>query len=753
MCPQWTFWRCKVKKKFEITGMTCSACSNRVQKVVSKLEGVKMVDVNLLTNSMVVDYEKTVSIDKIIQTVEKAGYGAAVYEPKENVSKVELQHMKIRLWVSIACLIPLLYIAMGHMLGAPLPAFFHEPLIFTGAQLILTIPILWVNRSYFTHGFRNLFKGSPNMDSLIAIGSSAAFLYGIYAFVKMIVAIQGKDFNTVEHFMMNLYFESAGMIVALITVGKYLEKRAKGKTSEAIEKLMDLSPKMATVIKDGKEVQIPTQEVSVGDIVLIKPGESVPVDGKVIEGETYVNQSALTGESAEVKKQIDDEVMTASINLNGVIRILAQKVGEDTTLAQIIHLVEEASSSKAPIGKLADKISGIFVPVVITIAVLSALIWLLVGKDVEFALSIGISVLVISCPCALGLATPVSIMVATGKGAQKGILIKSAESLENAHLVDTVVLDKTGTITEGKTKVTKMVTNRKIEKEELLQIVASLEKNSEHPIARAIVSYVQEEMTITLEKVSDFEAMSGKGIKGKIGQKAYLVGNLVWMKEEQREITQTLQQEATRLANDAKTVIFVADDIEVLGILAISDSIKVDSKQAVELLKKENIEVIMLTGDQEEVAKEIARQVSIEKVIAQVLPQDKEEVVRKLQENGNKVAMVGDGINDSPALARANVGIAIAAGTDIAMESADIVLVKNSLMDVVTAIRLSKATIQNIKMNLFWAFFYNIIGIPIAAGILYPFFEFTLNPMIAAAAMSLSSICVVTNSLRLRKFE
>lgn len=733
--------------------MTCSACSSRVQKVVSKLEGVKTVDVNLLTNSMVVDYEKQVSIDKIIQTVEKAGYGAAVYKPKENVAKVELQHMKIRLWVSIVCLIPLLYIAMGHMLGAPLPAFFHEPLIFTGVQLVLTIPILWVNRSYFTHGFRNLFKGSPNMDSLIAIGSSAAFLYGIYAFIKMIVAIQGNDYNTVEHFMMNLYFESAGMIVALITVGKYLEKRAKGKTSEAIEKLMDLSPKMAIVIRDGKEVQIPTQEVSVGDIVLIKPGESVPVDGKVIEGETYVDQSALTGESIEVKKQIGDEVMTASMNLNGVIRISAQKVGEDTTLAQIIHLVEEASSSKAPIGKLADKISGIFVPVVITIAVLSALIWLLVGKDVEFALSIGISVLVISCPCALGLATPVSIMVATGKGAQKGILIKSAESLENAHLIDTVVLDKTGTITEGKTKVTQVVTSTKLEKEQLLKIVASLEKNSEHPIARAIVNYVQEEKVMTLEKVSDFKVISGKGIIGKIEQKEYLVGNLVWMKEENRRITSDLQQEAANLAKEAKTVIFVADDREVLGILAISDTIKVDSRQAVELLKQERIEVIMLTGDQEEVAKEIASQVSIEKVIAQVLPQDKEKVVRKLQESGNHVAMVGDGINDSPALARANVGIAIAAGTDIAMESADIVLVKNSLMDVVTAIRLSKATIQNIKMNLFWAFFYNIIGIPIAAGILYPFFEFTLNPMIAAAAMSLSSICVVTNSLRLRKFE
>ena len=733
--------------------MTCSACSSRVQKVVSKLEGVSQVEVNLLTNTMVVAFNKEVTIEKIIKTVEKAGYGASIFEPKENIAEREIKEMKVRLWVSIICLIPLLYIAMGHMLGAPLPSIFHEPLFFTLAQLVLTLPILWVNKSYFIHGFRNLFKGSPNMDSLIAIGSTAAFLYGIYAFIKMILALQIDDQDTVQHFMMNLYFESAGMIVALITVGKYLEKRAKGKTSEAIQKLMNLSPKVTTIIKDGKEIQIPTQEVKIGDRVVIKPGESIPVDGEIIQGETYVDQSALTGESVEVKKRIGDQVMTASMNQNGVIHIIAQKVGEDTTLAQIIHLVEEASSSKAPIGKLADKISGVFVPIVIVIAILASFIWILVGMDIEFALSIGISILVISCPCALGLATPVSIMVATGKGAQKGILIKSAESLENAHLIDTVVLDKTGTITQGKTKVTQVMMDEEITKEEQLwKIVGSLENNSEHPIAREICQDVKEK-EIENEKVEAFEVVSGKGIKGKIGQENYMVGNQLWMQEEEKSIKESLKQEAIKLNKEAKTVIFVANDKAVLGIIAISDVIKEDSKQAVEMLKKEHIDVIMLTGDQEEVAKEIASQVGIDKVISQVLPQDKEKVVRNLQEEGKNVAMVGDGINDSPALARANVGIAIAAGTDIAMESADIVLVKNSLLDVATAIRLSKATIQNIKMNLFWAFFYNSIGIPIAAGILYPFFGFTLNPMIAAAAMSLSSICVVTNSLRLRRFQ
>ena len=733
--------------------MTCSACSSRVQKVVSKLEGVSQVEVNLLTNTMVVEYDKQVTVEKIIKTVEKAGYGASIFEPKENIAEKEIKEMKARLWISIICLIPLLYIAMGHMLGAPLPSMFHEPLFFTLAQLVLTLPILWVNKSYFIHGFRNLFKGSPNMDSLIAIGSTAAFLYGIYAFIKMILALQIDDQDTVQHFMMNLYFESAGMIVALITVGKYLEKRAKGKTSEAIQKLMNLSPKVTTIIKDEKEIQIPTQEVKIGDRVVIKPGESIPVDGEIIQGETYVDQSALTGESVEVKKRIGDQVMTASMNQNGVIHIIAQKVGEDTTLAQIIHLVEEASSSKAPIGKLADKISGVFVPIVIAIAILASFIWILVGMDVEFALSIGISILVISCPCALGLATPVSIMVATGKGAQKGILIKSAESLENAHLIDTVVLDKTGTITQGKTKVTQVMMDEEITKEEQLwKIVGSLENNSEHPIARAICQYVKEK-EIENEKVEAFEVVSGKGIKGKIGQENYMVGNQLWMQEEEKSIKESLKQEAIKLNKEAKTVIFVANNRAVLGIIAISDVIKEDSKQAVEMLKKEHIDVIMLTGDQEEVAKEIASQVGIDKVISQVLPQDKEKVVRNLQEEGKNVAMVGDGINDSPALARANVGIAIAAGTDIAIESADIVLVKNSLLDVATAIRLSKATIQNIKMNLFWAFFYNSIGIPIAAGILYPFFGFTLNPMIAAAAMSLSSICVVTNSLRLRRFQ
>ena len=713
----------------DITGMSCSACSSRIEKMVNKLECVKKAEVNLLTNSMVVDIDDKKNLDIVIKTVEKLGYGASL---QKKIKKEEKQESKAKLITSFILLIMLMYVSMGSMLSLPMPEVIqNNPQINAILQLALTIPILILHRHYFINGFKNLIHLSPNMDSLIAIGGGAAFVYGIFAIYKILTG----DL----HYSHQLYFESSAMIVTLISLGKYLEGRAKHKTTNAINQLIDLSPEKATVLRDGKEEQILTKDVKVGDIVVIKPGEKIPVDGLVIEGTSYVDQSAITGESMEVKKEIGDEVMTASINQNGSIKIEAKKVGEDTTLAQIIKLVENASASKAPIGKLADKVSGIFVPIVIAIALIATIIWLIVGKDFEFALSIGIAVLVISCPCALGLATPVSIMVGTGKGAENGILIKSAESLENAHKIDTIILDKTGTITEGKAKV-KNIKSKKMSEEELLQIVASIEKTSEHVIAKTILQYYEGEIL----KVQNFEAIPGKGVKADIQGTTYFVGNEKLMQENEVHIEKE---------DIAQTILYVSTKQEFLGYITIEDSIKKDSKQAIEELKKMHIHPIMLTGDNKQVAERIAKEVGIETVIAEVLPQDKERVVREEQEKGRNVAMVGDGINDSPALARANVGIAIGAGTDIAIETADIVLIKNSILDVVKAIRLSKQTIKNIKMSLFWAFIYNIIGIPIAAGILEPAFGFTLNPMIAAACMSLSSVSVVCNALRLRKIH
>lgn len=713
----------------DITGMSCSACSSRIEKMVNKLECVKKAEVNLLTNSMVVDIDDKKNLDIVIKTVEKLGYGASL---QKNIKKEEKQESKAKLITSFILLLILMYVSMGSMLSLPMPEVIqNNPQINAILQLALTIPILILHRHYFINGFKNLIHLSPNMDSLIAIGGGAAFVYGIFAIYKILTG----DL----HYSHQLYFESSAMIVTLISLGKYLEARAKHKTTNAINQLIDLSPEKATVLRDGKEEQILTKDVKVGDIVVIKPGEKIPVDGLVIEGTSYVDQSAITGESMEVKKEIGDEVMTASINQNGSIKIEAKKVGEDTTLAQIIKLVENASASKAPIGKLADKVSGIFVPIVIAIALIATIIWLIVGKDFEFALSIGIAVLVISCPCALGLATPVSIMVGTGKGAENGILIKSAESLENAHKIDTIILDKTGTITEGKAKV-KNIKSKKMSEEELLQIVASIEKTSEHVIAKTILQYYEGEIL----KVQNFEAIPGKGVKADIQGTTYFVGNEKLMQENEVHIEKE---------DIAQTILYVSTKQEFLGHITIEDSIKKDSKQAIEELKKMHIHPIMLTGDNKQVAERIAKEVGIETVIAEVLPQDKERVVREEQEKGRNVAMVGDGINDSPALARANVGIAIGAGTDIAIETADIVLIKNSILDVVKAIRLSKQTIKNIKMSLFWAFIYNIIGIPIAAGILEPAFGFTLNPMIAAACMSLSSVSVVCNALRLRKIH
>ena len=757
------------KAKFAIQGMTCSSCSSHVEKAVSKLEGIQNVNVNLLSNNMTVNYDETILDDKtIIQAVIHAGYGATCEMPKQRKKKQEkaddktelITNMKKRLIISICFLVPLMYIAMYHMFqqwfGISVPPMITK--VFHGAenainfgltQFLLLLPILYVNRNYFIVGFKRLFKGSPNMDSLIAIGSGAATVYGIFAIYMIGYGLGHHQMELVERYRMDLYFESAGTILTLITLGKYLETKSKGKTSDAIRKLMDLAPKTATVIRDNKEIEIDLEEIVVGDILVIRPGGSIPVDGIVIEGTSSVDQSSITGESIPVEKAEGDSVVSGTINKTGYFKMKATKVGDNTTLSQIIKLVEEASNSKAPIAKIADKVSAIFVPTVIAIAVLTIIIWLIVGQSFAFALTMGIAVLVISCPCALGLATPVAIMVGTGKGAENGILIKSAESLELLHLVDTIVLDKTGTITEGKPKVTDIITTLK--EQELLKIAGSLEKNSEHPLAEAILQKAKEE-SIELFEIKEFVAVSGRGVKGNIEGENYIGGNLAFMKENNIDInTITLQSE--QLLKQGKTVLYFSNENDVIGMVAVADTIKPTSYQAIEELKEKKLEVVMLTGDNKIVAETIGKELGIDKVVSEVLPQDKEKEVAKLQKQGKKVAFIGDGINDSPALVKADVGIAIGSGTDIAIESADIVLMKDNLLDSVKAIALSKAVIRNIKMNLFWAFFYNTIGIPIACGIFYPIFGLKLNPMIGAAAMSLSSVCVVTNALRLRNFQ
>lgn len=753
-----------MKQKFQVTGMTCSACSATVERNVKKLEGVKEVTVNLLSNSMVVSYdEDKVHNQTIIDTVVKAGYQAAL-EQKNNqkkasatpaVSPVEqdIKNMKFRLILSFVFLIPLMYISMGHMFGAPLPNFLtgnENALSFALTQFLLTLPVVYVNRKYFQAGFKNLVKLHPNMDSLIAIGSSAALIYGVFAIYQIGIGLGYQDMETVHHYTMDLYFESSAMILALITLGKFLETKSKGKTSEAITKLLHLAPKTATVIRNGEEQEIPVEEVVVGDRIVIKPGQSIPVDGVIIEGSSSVDQSALTGESIPVEKNVGDKVIAASVNKMGSFHMEAQKVGDDTTLAQIIQLVEDANASKAPIAKLADKISGIFVPVVITIAVIATIVWLILGYPFEFALSIGIAVLVISCPCALGLATPVAIMVGTGKGAEYGILIKSAEALEVAHSVKTVVLDKTGTITEGKPKVTDVVPSEYISEQELLSVAASMEKPSEHPLADAIVAYAQEKKVGFLP-TEHFKAVSGQGITASMNGTEYYAGNISFIS--QYVDVGSFEELSNTFADQGKTPLYFADSNHILGVIAVADVVKPTSAEAISQLKDMHIDVVMLTGDHKKTAQAIQKQLGIDRVVAEVLPQDKEREIRALQEGGHKVAMVGDGINDAPALARADVGIAIGAGTDIAIESADIVLMKNSLLDVVTAIRLSKATIRNIKENLFWAFFYNSIGIPLAAGVFFSLLGWKLNPMFGAAAMSLSSVCVVLNALRLKFFK
>lgn len=770
-----------MKERFDVTGMTCSACSSHVEKSVSKLTGVENVSVNLLTNSMQVEFdENKLDTAGIIKAVEDAGYGAAVKDghakpgtktsgqsgSQENsgLSAVEqnVKNMKKRLIVSLIFWIPLMYVSMGHMiyqwLNIPMPPFTmnflhgnENAITYAFTQFLLLLPILIANQKYFKNGFKTLWHRSPNMDSLIAIGAGAAILYGIFAIYRIGYAMGHGDMAVVHQYAHDLYFESAGTILTLITIGKYLETKSKGKTSEAITKLLNLAPKTVTVVRDGVEQVVDAADVEKGEIFLVKPGESVAVDGIVLEGKSSFDESAITGESIPVPKQEGDTIVSASMNKSGLIRAKATKVGEDTTIAQIIRLVEEASSSKAPIAKMADKIAGVFVPTVITIALITGIIWLISGATFEFAMSTAIAVLVISCPCALGLATPVAIMVGTGKGAENGILIKSGDALETAHQIDTVVLDKTGTITQGKPVVTDIIcaAGKNADKTQLLQIAGSLEKGSEHPLAEAIVNYC-ETNNIFLEKVTDFNALFGKGIEGTVSGTHYFAGNEKMMEEKGISLSTEQKNQIHALAKQGRTPLLFADEKQFLGIVAVADVVKPTSKEAVQKFRDYGIHVIMLTGDNEVTAQAIKEQVGIDEVIAGVLPTQKEEKISALKQAGHKVAMIGDGVNDAPALASADVGIAIGAGTDVAIESADIVLMKNDLLDAVGAVKLSKAVIRNIKENLFWAFFYNSIGIPLAAGVLYPFFQIKLNPMFGAAAMSLSSVCVVSNALRLR---
>lgn len=770
-----------MKERFDVTGMTCSACSSHVEKSVGKLTGVENVSVNLLTNSMQVEFdENKLDTAGIIKAVEDAGYGAAVKDEhaksgaktsgqsgsQENsgLSAVEqnVKNMKKRLIVSLIFWIPLMYVSMGHMiyqwLNIPMPPFTmnflhgnENAITYAFTQFLLLLPILIANQKYFKNGFKTLWHRSPNMDSLIAIGAGAAILYGIFAIYRIGYAMGHGDMMVVHQYAHDLYFESAGTILTLITIGKYLETKSKGKTSEAITKLLNLAPKAVTVVRDGVEQVVDAADVEKGEIFLVKPGESVAVDGIVLEGKSSFDESAITGESIPVPKQEGDTIVSASINKSGLIRAKATKVGEDTTIAQIIRLVEEASSSKAPIAKMADKIAGVFVPAVITIALITGVIWLISGATFEFAMSTAIAVLVISCPCALGLATPVAIMVGTGKGAENGILIKSGDALETAHQIDTVVLDKTGTITQGKPVVTDIIcaAGKNADKTQLLQIAGSLEKGSEHPLAEAIVNYCVTN-NISLEKVTDFNALFGKGIEGTVSGTHYYAGNEKMMEEKGISLSTEQKNQIRELAKQGRTPLLFADKKQFLGIVAVADVVKPTSKEAVQKFRDYGIHVIMLTGDNEVTAQAIKEQVGIDEVIAGVLPTQKEEKISALKQAGHKVAMIGDGVNDAPALASADVGIAIGAGTDVAIESADIVLMKNDLLDAVGAVKLSKAVIRNIKENLFWAFFYNSIGIPLAAGVLYPLFQIKLNPMFGAAAMSLSSVCVVSNALRLR---
>ena len=836
-----------MKERYHVTGMSCSACSSHVEKAVNKLENVEKASVNLLTETMDVTYDETkITSAEIIDAVVKAGYGASVMTEGSAAGaggqstsgnagsigrsaadgKQELQQkldadaraMKWRLGISIGFLIPLMYVSMHHMLkewfGIPVPAFIvntmhgnANAMNFALTQFLLLLPILYVNRKFFSVGFKTLAHRSPNMDSLIALGSGAALVYGIFAMYRISYGLGYGDMTVVEHYSHDLYFESSGTILTLITVGKYLESRSKGKTSEAITKLMNLAPKVAILVTwDGQEKEVPTESLQKGDVFLVKPGSLVPVDGIVLEGNSSVDEAAITGESVPVEKQAGDHVVSATVNKAGFLKCRADRVGDDTTLAQIIRLVEEASASKAPIAQLADKVAGVFVPTVMTISLITLVVWLLNGATAEFAISTAIAVLVISCPCALGLATPVAIMVGTGVGAGNGILIKTGEALQQAKEIDTVVLDKTGTITSGKLKVEEVGGYQSdFPADAMMQIAAALEKKSEHPLAEAVVEYA-ERFRLTIPEIVDFKATFGRGVEGALaadfraveatkndgptavfyagklsngsntsgngtrkapptgntvpdtgsvfpaGTKFY-VGNLAFLQEKNIILPQGAAEGLDRMADEGMTPLLVAQEGRFLGIIGVSDTVKATSYEAINAWEKMGVRVIMLTGDNRRTAEAVRQKLGISEVVAEVLPQDKEKKVSELKRQGHKVAMIGDGINDAPALAAADVGMAIGAGTDVAMESADIILMKNDLRDAVTAMKLSRAVIRNIKENLFWAFFYNCIGIPLAAGVLYPAFQIRLNPMFGAAAMSLSSIFVVGNALRLRGFK
>ncbi|MBR2672597.1 MAG: heavy metal translocating P-type ATPase [Oscillospiraceae bacterium] len=754
-----------MKEKYDVTGMTCAACQAHVEKSVSKLDGVNNVAVNLLQNSMTVEYDESkVSESDIVKAVESGGYGARKAGTKDSREKqstkagngvIEEQEkaLKTRLISSLCFLLPLMYISMGSMWGLPIPGFLsgtENAVSFAFMQMLLVLPVAYINRAFFINGFRSLWHRAPNMDALVALGSTASFVYGVFAIFRMSWGLGHGDMELVHSYHHDLYFESSSMILTLITVGKFLEARSKGKTSDAISKLMDLSPDTAIVLRDGEEVEIATEDVIVGDTVVVKPGGRVPVDGTVVFGSAAIDESAITGESIPVEKSVGSKVTSATIVKTGSIRFTADRVGEDTTLSQIIRLVDDASGSKAPIARLADKIAGVFVPIVMGISLVTLIVWLAAGQTAEFAISCAIAVLVISCPCALGLATPTAIMVGTGKGAENGVLFKSAEALETLHGIDTVVMDKTGTITEGKARVTDVETFG-YEKRALMGIIAAVEKMSEHPLAEAVVNYAGEQ-GIPLPDASGFNAVAGEGIEGTVEGKVYYAGNLRMM-QRLGISADNAQEISERLADEGKTVLYAADSEKLLGIIAVSDEPKESSSKAIESLEGMGINVVMLTGDNRKTAGAIQRRLGIRRAVAEVLPQDKEREIRRLQEEGRKVAMIGDGINDAPALTRADVGMAIGAGTDIAIESADVVLMKNDLMDAVSAIQLSQAVLKNIKQNLFWAFFYNAIGIPLAAGVLWPAFGLKLSPMFGAAAMSMSSFFVVTNALRLRFFK
>lgn len=753
------------KESFEVLGMTCSACSTKVEKTILKQDGVKNASVNLLTSSMEVFFDESLLTTKQIEDkISSIGYetklkGSTKEEKKDFKEEGEKQLSKIknRLIISIAFMLPIMYLSMGLMGMFYVPNFIKDvfdnnengiTLAFT--QFLLLLPICYVNRNFFINGFKNLFKKAPNMDSLIAIGSTSAIVYGIYAIYKMSYAMGRGDFHTVMQFRMDLYFEAAGMILTLITLGKYFEMRSKGKTTEAIEKLMDLAPKKTVVVRDDKEVEVLVEDLAVGDIIAVYPGALIPVDGSIISGNTTIDESAVTGESVPVEKGVGDKVISATLNTSGYIRFRAEKIGKDTTISQIIKIVEEASSSKAPIAKVADKVAGIFVPIVILIAIATFIVWIFASKDFSLALSMSITTLVISCPCAMGLATPVAIMVGMGRGASSGILIKSGEALEVAHKVSVVVLDKTGTITNGKPIVTDFLVDEDEEIEEVINVLYALEKSSSHPLAKSIVNFTKERITKEYE-VKDFDTVHGKGVVASVNGKKYFAGNTKFINEntENVELPTMLEE----IAKSSKTPIMLATKSKILAIVGLFDVPKKTSKAAIKSLQEMGIKVVMLTGDNVHTAASICKSLDLEDFVAEVLPQEKEKEILKLKEKGHIVSMVGDGINDAPALMRSDFSIAIGAGTDVAIESADAILIKNDLQDVVTAISLSKATIKNIKENLFWAFFYNILCIPIAAGVLYIPFHIKLSPMIGAAAMGFSSVFVVLNALRLKAFK